>query len=411
MLAISRSEQTGVSRRRRLQDNRLVAVASVAVLIATLAVAGCGQTTPTSTGSSGTHTVATPASSQGGSTSPGVLPHFSDWRAVYLAPDGRTHIVTLDGKSDLSGPALPDLTSSGLIISSAGVGPDGKLLAYGTGDLDLVDLTGHTPPRSVTVSSGVNGLVWSPDGSKLYSYGGGGQFAYISLPSGHATNVTPGQGIADEVGWIDNTHLAATSFQGASYVTDSEGDSIPTSVTLDAVDLATDQVSAIATVQSNGPTFNFVVSPDGTQALYFNETFRDAPFTPQAAVINLSTGTVTPLPTIAETTGADFSAVAWRPGTQTLAVSTSYIENGNLKTWLIDVGADTATQIASTGYPVGWAPDNGPLVLSSGWQSKIGQGPYTLSAVTCAGATQCSGSATLTEKAMTFAFLGFMHNP
>jgi hypothetical protein len=60
---------------------------------------------------------------------------------------------------------------------------------------------------------------------------------------------------------------------------------------------------------------------------------------------------------------------------------------------------------------MGWAPDNGPLVLSSGWQSKIGQGPYTLSVVTCASGIQCSGGTTLTQKAMTFPLLGFMRNP
>lgn len=370
------------------------------VIVALLVLAGCAQST-------------TPASShtQGHNTSSSALPHFSDWRAVYLAPDGRAHIVSLDGKSDLAGPALPDLTSNGLVVSSAGVGPNGKLLAYGATALDLVDLTGRTPPRTVSVYGGVNNLIWSPDGTKLYSYLGGGQFSLVSLPTGQATNVTPGQGVVGEVGWIDTTHLAAVSDQGASFVTDSSGDRFATSTELASVDVTTDQVRTIATFQGVGPTaFDFAVSPSGTQALYFDAPFRAFPFTPQVALVNLTTGNVTPLPTIAQTTGASFSAIAWRPGTDTLAVSTGFTENGDLKTWLIDVGADTASKIAPTGYPLGWAPDNGPLILSSGWQSSIGLGPYTLSAVTCASGVQCSG-ATLTEHAMTFAFLGFVRNP
>ncbi len=59
---------------------------------------------------------------------------------------------------------------------------------------------------------------------------------------------------------------------------------------------------------------------------------------------------------------------------------------------------------------MGWAPNNGPLVLSWGWQTGVGQGPYTLTAVTCVSSAQCS-TATLTKNAMTFTFLGFVHNP
>ena len=46
----------------------------------------------------------------------------------------------------------------------------------------------------------------------------------------------------------------------------------------------------------------------------------------------------------------------------------------NVQTWLLDVKADTATSIGSLGHPMGWAPNNGPLVselrlvsLQSGW--------------------------------------------
>jgi hypothetical protein len=392
-----RNRQTGL-----IAGRRVWGLAAIALVV----LAGCGNSTIPAVSQG--HSTATPARSQGTSTPAGALPHFSDWRAVYMGPDGRAHIVTLDGKIDLAGPVLPDLTSYGLNVTNAGVEPDGKLLAYGADNLNLVDLTGRTPPRSLPVYGGGD-LIWSPDGSKLYSYVGGGQFSFVSVPSGQATNVAPGSDIADEVGWIDNTHLAAVSYQGASFVTDGYGDTLPTSAKLDSFDITTDKSRTIATIQGGGPTtFQFIVSPDGTQALYFDATFRDLPFTPQVALISLATGTVTPLPTIAEATGADFSRVEWRPGTDTLAVSSSL--TGPMKTWLIDVGADTVTHIVPTGFPVGWVPDNGPLVLSSGWQSGIGQGPYTLRAVTCTGGARCN-STTLTEQAMTFTFLGFMRSP
>jgi hypothetical protein len=340
--------------------------------------------------------------------SPQLLPHFSDWRVAYLGLDGVVHAVTLDGKTDVKGPALPDLTMTGLNVNSAGVGPDGKLLAYGADYLNLVDLTGQTPPRSLPGYGGGR-LLWSPDGSELYAYYGGGDFAYISLPSGQATNVSPEPNAADEVGWIDNTHLAAVSYQGASYGSDGMGDTVPTSATLVSLDITTKQVRSIATMQGSGPAVHqFVISPDRTQALYFDGSFRSAPFTPQAALINLATGGVTPLPAIAATLSASPGLVVWRPGTNTLAVVSSV--TGSQKTWLVDVGRDSATPVAATGYPMGWVPDNGPLVLSSAYGSSIGQGPYTLTALSCTSGTQCS-TTMLTDQAMTFAFLGFIRNP
>lgn len=362
--------------------------------------------------------VTTPISSRGHSASPtasasyGVLPHFSDWRAAYLAPDGRAHVVTLDGKTDLTGPLLPDLTSMDFMLPARAWGPDGKTLAYAARELDLVDLTGQTPPRAVQVYGGFNNIMWSPNQHKLYSDLGGGQFFYLTLTTGQPTTVAPGDGVGYEVGWIDDTHIAAVSSQGSRMVDEGAGGKVPTSVKLDSLDLTSDQARTITTIQGGGPTvFQFVISPDGSQALYYNASYLGLAFTPQVAVINLATGHVTPLPTIAQATGADFFRVAWRPGTNTIAVSTSQsAEDGGLKTWLLDVQADRATSIAPTGNPMGWAPNNGPLALSSGYQSGVGEGPYILTAVTCLSSAQCS-TATLAKNAMTFTFLGFVRNP
>lgn len=340
---------------------------------------------------------------------PGILPHFSDWRAAYLGPDGHAHVVTLDGKTNLIGAPLPDLSSNGLNISSAGIGADGKTFAYAPTSLNLVDITGQTPPRAINVYGGVYNIVWSPDSSKMYSWSGPDSIMYVTLADGKATTVTPGHGIRGEVGWIDNTHLAAVSY--ANYLTDNHGNQNATTATLDSFDITTNQVRVIATIHDgSGVIFNFIISPDGSQALYYNDPdnqFEGGPFTPTVALINLASGHITWLSRITAATGGQFSGLAWRPGSDTIAVS-----NGGsiVKTWLLDVAADTATQIPPTGNPVGWAPDNGPLVLSSGWQTGIGLGQYTLTAVTCASGAQCT-DVTLTKDAMTFPFLGFAHNP
>ncbi|HEX9036649.1 MAG TPA: hypothetical protein VF808_06610 [Ktedonobacterales bacterium] len=74
------------------------------------------------------------------------------------------------------------------------------------------------------------------------------------------------------------------------------------------------------------------------------------------------------------------------------------------------MAADTATPIDAPGTVMAWAADNGPLVVSSGYQSQVGGGPYTLWALTCAPDSRCSATK-LTAQAMTFDFLGFVRNP
>jgi hypothetical protein len=380
-----------------------------------LGVSGCASGTASVTSREPS---VSPQATSSASATPSALPHFSDWRMAYLAPDGRAHIVTLDGKSDLTGSLLPGMTSNGLSVSNAGVGSDGKTVAYVTTGLNLVDLTGQTPPRSPQVYGGFNNILWSPKQDKLYSDIGGGRFFYLTLATGQATNVNPGDGIAGAVGWIDDTHLAALSYQGAHLVDGGNGNKFPTSVKLVSLDLRTNQARTIVDIQGGGPAwFDFIMSPDGSQALYYDTPNEQAvnnnqPFTPQVALITLATGHVTWLPVIARATGGVIFNVAWRPGSETVAVSLNRAAGqGGANTWLLDVAADTATPLSAPGMVMAWTPDNGPLVVSSGYQSEVGGGPYTLWAMSCGnGARQCSAT-TLTTQAMTFDFLGFARNP
>ncbi|HEX9039081.1 MAG TPA: hypothetical protein VF808_19015 [Ktedonobacterales bacterium] len=371
-------------------------------VICLLALAGCAsETAAGGTAVGGTAASGTPWG-KGAPSIQHALPHFSDWRMAYLAPDGHAHVVTLDGKTDLAGPVLPGLTtypSTGLIVTSAGIGADGKTLAYAASTLEVVDLTAETPPNSPQVQGAFINLMWAPSSSKLYSGLGGGQFFYVTMATGQATTVTPEATIGSEVGWIDDTHVAAVGYTS------------PTADSLESLDITNDRARAIATVRASEPTtFQFVISPDRSQALVYDTQFRDQAFTPRVALIDLGTGRVTPLPAIAGATDAGFSQVAWRPGTKTIAVTSGYAGSGVLHNWLLDVAADTATSIALGGNVMSWAPDNGPLILSSGYQSQVGGGPYILKAAVCDSAGRCS-TTTLTRNAMTFDFVGFLRNP
>ncbi|HEY7781759.1 MAG TPA: hypothetical protein VIC85_16290 [Ktedonobacterales bacterium] len=183
------------------------------------------------------------------------LPTFHDWRAAYLAADGTVHISTLDGQTDLAGPALPlntaDTTNSAVAnanaptaqsITSLAVSPNGHELAYveqapqpgGTGvappsgDLDLEPLGANAAWMPMRVYGQVMNLGgWSPDSSTLAISAvlGNASNIYLLNPTvpdqsgliGHAIEpgVTVFPGFASNgalqsahvLGWIDNTHL------------------------------------------------------------------------------------------------------------------------------------------------------------------------------------------------------------
>ena len=76
------------------------------------------------------------------------LPVFSDWRVAYVGRGGRLRAITVDGKTDVSGIALPGLdTQPGLNIGRASASPNGRLIAYPSADgLTLGNLI--APPGS-----------------------------------------------------------------------------------------------------------------------------------------------------------------------------------------------------------------------------------------------------------------------
>lgn len=343
---------------------------------------------------------------------PQPLPHFSDWRVAYLGADGVVHAVSLDGRTDVNGPALPDLTSYGLNFTSAGIAPDGKTLAYATPELDLVDVTGQTSPRPVFLNGGFYDLRWSPDGSKLLTDTGPGQFAYLTVATGKISSIAvpAEQDIAASLGWIDDAHIAVTSYRGATIYTDPSRNSSATSVTLVSLDITNGSVRAIATVHGGPGNDFFEISPDGSHALYYNTADNqlwNPSFTPHVDEIDINTGIITSLPAITRLTHGDLTSVAWRPGSEQVAVSVDFTTMGD---WLLDLRHDTATALGTGNLALAWSPDGTHLVLSNAIQTAIGAGPSELyvAAIAASGPTLTT---VLTRNAMDFPLLGFVRNP
>ncbi len=337
------------------------------------------------------------------------LPTFSDWRAAYLGSDGHLHIVTLDAKKDIVGPQLSGMTSNYLLLSSAGFSPNGHLLAYiGADGLKVVDVTGRQDTSHID-NVGAPEVFWSPDGSQLALSEGKGTISFVNIADGRLT-VKPGlqsQNVGEIIGWIDNTHLAVRLVPPAT----GSATQPVLHVGLGVLDIASWQVRTIASFASPrlGTTY-FAVSPDGAEALYFNRQFRDDPYTPMVGEINIATGATTPLPQITQFLDPiGFTTLAWRPDTQTVVASRDYASNGNLAVWVLDLQHDTAQKLATGRYVAGWTPDNGPLMLTTGWQSATNQGPYEIDAATLVSdASSVTSTKALTRGAMTFPFLGFV---
>lgn len=347
---------------------------------------------------------------------PRVLPHYTDWRATYMGLDGDLHVVSLDAKKDVSVGPLGGMTTNGLNLATAGISPDGSLLAYeGDNGLQVVAVgSGDLQRRASGLEA--NKLSWSPDSNQIALGDGPGGFSVERISDGHLSIMPSGgsptpQGVADIVGWTDSTHVAVRVIPTTPIT-----GHWPTTESLGLDDITTWQVRVVASISS--PTFNyafFALSPDGTEALLYNRQFRADPFTPLADLIDVRTGMVTPLPRIAAqvlSNGFGFTSVAWKPGTLTVMVSNGFGNNG---LWLLDFGHDTAIQQPTdpqTGaiFPVGWSPDGSRVVLSSGWQAQVNEGPFTLVAATV-GPRGITATTVLTSDAANFPFLGFARNP
>lgn len=382
------------------QAGKTFGAALTLLLTVLLALAGCGDS---STGHTSSTTSSTPTSSLLQNSTPLVgvnLPALSvtRWRVAYLATDGRLHLLSFDGKQDTRGPAVPDMNFFGLSFASAGISPNGATLAYSAASgLTLLDVSGHG--AHTQQDQAVYQMAWSPDGSRLAMGDGIGGVWTVGVSGGApvAVHGTPRNETYKLIGWLDTTHVAVSA---------ATNEQSPNDFTLNALDVNTGALRRIATISASGiGKPQAALSPDGKQAIFWNEPFQDDPFTPLVAVIDTTTGAVHKLPGVTKATGAGFTSVAWKPGTETVAVSTGFATNSDLQAWLLDAQNDSAVRLLSGQYVVAWAPLNNILVLSASNATTVGEGPHSISVAVFSGGRY--SLLQLTRNAKSFPIVGF----
>lgn len=437
--------------RQRLRWHRKAALPPL-LIASLLLLAACGVTT-SGTLSGQSHAIPTatlPAKWHGvnpglgmptvtplASLAPRPLPAFSDPRVAYIGPDSLLHVVSLDGKTDVAGTPIP-MTGFPMVngVWAAGTSPDGKHLAYYEDALiTTIDAASGVRKTAMTSNSGDSDVSWSPD-QRYLALRYVGAVECVNVATGGAF-VTPRDTLASGAGpmmdgpfgWIDATHVAMVSFPDRSGTPGTHGLATPapsaqTQMTLVSLDVTTNQVRTIATLQGYGYLGRFSVLPGSRWTLVVNTPDNQQPimpFIPLAALINNSTGAVIHLPHLTSLLPqSNFYEMLWRPNS-TQAIVAGEFGQGRSPYLLIDALRDTATPLALPGVPEAWSPDGSTLVVATNMQSitaggygwtdtgVVGDGPFTLIAVRVGADGVVSPGVTLTTRAMSIPLLGFVH--
>ncbi len=336
------------------------------------------------------------------------FPAFSDWRMAYVASDGHIHAISLDGKTDVTGPAvtsdLMDTNTIDTVFASSGISPDGHSLVYYAPDgLTALDLQGKRPLQQSPTPFAVD-FAWAADGKQLASGDAAGNFYTFdtsgSLPPTHVPGTVNSQ-LREVFGWIDATHLLVGDFVHPFAAQPSY------TYVLDSLDLTSGSLRQLALLQEVGlDAPRILLSPNGKQVLFYNAPLQNLPYTPFVDVIDLTTGAIAPLPHIAQGIQGAPESYAWQPGSNIVAISTGFIVNGDAKDWLLDLQHDTFTQFASQHFIGQWTPDGKALGLTTSQNNATATGPFTYSVATFNSARQATIQ-TLTQDAWDFRFLGF----
>lgn len=428
---------------RAMRDALLVALLIGCLLLVACASPG-GQSAASAAGATPTATI--PAKWRGTSMgaggvptvtplanpAPRPLPAFSDPRVAYIGPDARLHVVSLDGKSDIAGTPIP-LSGFQMVdgVWAAGASPDGRSLAYvEASQVTTVDAASGARQTVQHANVAQSAAFWSPD-QRYLALDDGGAVQCVNLATGRDFE-TPGDPSAANGaplvngpdGWLDATHIAvmavpAASGAGTHGLPPTVAPASPaTYATLESLNITTNQLRVIASIQMGAGVGSFSVLPGGHWTLFTDAEEQSQPYTPLVALVNNVTGAVTPLRYLSALlpTG-DFNAILWRPNS-TQAVVTVGLSNTYL---LIDALRDTATPLALPGVPEAWSLDGSTLVVatsaqginesSPGWEDSglVGAGPFTLTAVRIGAQGGVSPGVTLTSRAMDIPLLGFVH--
>jgi WD40 repeat protein len=389
----------------RLTWTRWVHLVTATLLL--VALVSCSQTSTRQSAHQGQN-----ASQQVQATVKG-LPSFTDWRPSYLASSGYLQVTSMNGQGTLTGPEFSGLTIDGYVVGSAGVSPNGHFIAYsGTNGLRVIDLTGHqTGERAPAVSA--EELAWSPDSTRIALGDGQGHIGIANIGNGDYT-VAPNsqhQGLRSVIGWIDDSHLAVTM---APASTDTQSQQT-NSITLGSLDISSWSVRAILSISFSGLNIPlFALSPDRAHVLFFNRRFREDAYTPTVAEIDVASGALNQLPRIAASMGSysGFTSLAWQPQGQMIAATTGYDVNGDLETWLLNLEQDSAVRLAlpQPRYVAAWVPDTSQLILTTGWQILVNDGPYEISeaSIDLNDPSASMIPVSLTSDASTFPFVGLV---
>ena len=238
------------------------------------------------------------------------LPSFADPRVAYIGPDSLLHVVSLDGKRDLVGTPIP---LAGFVeegIWAAGTSPDGKHLAFlQHSQTTVIDAASGTRSTAPTPGVGDSTVGWSPD-QRYLALRYFGAIECVTIATGRSF-VTPKDTLATNTrplvdgpyGWLDATHVAVraipdTSSTAGTHALATPVPSAQTRITLESLDVTTNQLRPIVTLHGYGNAGFFSSLPDGRWTLFVNQQDAQqpvAPFTPFAALIDNMTGTVMPL--------------------------------------------------------------------------------------------------------------------
>jgi hypothetical protein len=130
--------------------------------------------------------------------------------------------------------------------------------------------------------------------------------------------------------------------------------------------------------------------------------------TPFVEVIDTASGQKRQLPNITQHTSASFASVAWKPGTETVAVQAEVgVGPVTAHDWLLDLTYDTAASLPGDQFPVGWAPDTGALVFCNALQADPSETPPTIS-IMPSPATSAAAPTLLVQAVYSLPFVGFV---
>lgn len=399
--------------------------AMLVILVAsTVLLVGCGARSQMATALPPHATTPTPAATL---TPPAFSP-FHEWRAAYIDSGKQMHAVTLDGKNDDAGPYLSSIQDR-YAWTSTGFSPDGHYFAFQAPSLTILDATRRNARTPLEPTLLAYAMAWSPQGDTLAVYTGPETSSYtlVNAATGQTRHVpgistdlnTPGS-VAELIGWIDARHLAVTLVPDAYYPatpmpTDPFGPRNALTTTLASLDITTGAVRRIVTITFSTPPpggSRFLLSPDGTRALFY--TWQSQ--TQLVDVIDIATGQVTPLPTIAAQIAKSspwMASFAWRPGSDTIAASLPPQYPSPMQAVLLDIRGDTVTHLnlIDNQFVEGWTPDAKTLIVSSGWGGSAdtysNSKPHDISALTFGPNGQTS-LVVLTHDAYLAPFAGFV---